>query len=331
MYPRALASSLGMIFLTASSLSAQDPPSKSVDKPAVTPLQFDAVFGNNSKVRMALQVEHLEIQTIYGKLKVPIKDVHSIEFGVRPPPGSAEKIGQAVKKLGSKIASEHTGAGRALLELGPHSYQAVLEATRQNGDADLRLRAQEVVKNLKQKFAIKELTRSQNDVVVVAKMAIVGQILAPSWKASVDEFGEHKIEVATLRSLRNTSAKPERSDHDLLQGTWHVTQLLVEGREENRRDAMTLIINKDQAILGSGERDEDETGTFTLGTSEKHKTIDLMLRHEGLIGIYQIEGDTLKLCLTRRGRPRPTSFEAPVGDSDQALLILTRQATGKSE
>ena len=70
--------------------------------------------------------KNLEIETVYGKLKVPIKDVHAIEFGVRLPPGAAEKIGQAVTKLASKDENERTGAGKALVELGPHSYQAVL-------------------------------------------------------------------------------------------------------------------------------------------------------------------------------------------------------------
>jgi uncharacterized protein (TIGR03067 family) len=312
MYLRPLACFL-VTALSAASLSAQ-----TGDKSAA-PQQFDAVFSNHCKVRMAIQTESLEIETIYGKLNVPIKDIHAVEFGARLPQGAAEKIGQAVKKLGSKVESEHAGAGKALVDLGPHSYQAVLECSRANGDKDVRKRAQDVVKKLEQKFAAKELTRSQSDVVVVAKMKIVGQILTPSWKAKVEEF-EHKIEIANLRTLRNIGVKEERSDLDRLQGNWQVTQLIVAGREEFQPE-MTMFVSKDQVTLGSvGGR--GEVGTLKLGVGEKHKTIDMVLDHEQMCGIYQFEGDMLKMCLSHRGI-RPTDFETSP-DGEQILLILKR-------
>ena len=80
MFRCALACCLG-IALVGVSPASQNPPGTSINKPAVEPQQFDAVFNNSSKIRMTLQVAHVEIETIYGKLTVPFKDIRSIEFG----------------------------------------------------------------------------------------------------------------------------------------------------------------------------------------------------------------------------------------------------------
>ena len=113
---------------------------------------------------MTLQVAHVEIETIYGKLTVPLKDIRSIEFGVRPPPDTAEKIGQAVKKLSSGDEGQRGHAGQTLLELGPYSYRAVLAVSQAaNVEQDLKRRAQDVLKKLEQKFAKKVLATPHHE------------------------------------------------------------------------------------------------------------------------------------------------------------------------
>ena len=61
-----------------------------------------------------------------------------------------------------------------------------------------------------------------------------------------------------------------------------------------------------------------QVGTQTIDTSKKPKAIDVTLT-EGpmkgavLLGIYEIDGDTLKVCFDLEGKKRPTEFKSPPG------------------
>ena len=61
-----------------------------------------------------------------------------------------------------------------------------------------------------------------------------------------------------------------------------------------------------------------QTGTQTIDPSKSPKTIDVTLT-EGpskgtvILGIYEIEGDTLKVCFDMGGKKRPTEFKSMAG------------------
>lgn len=81
-----------------------------------------------------------------------------------------------------------------------------------------------------------------------------------------------------------------------------------------------------------------EMGTYTLGAKKSPKEIDATTegRDEVARGIYSLEGETLKMCLSQSGRTRPARFRTETG-SDLLLMVLTRKGkpgkprTGKRE
>ena len=98
--------------------------------PDAPPGEAEIVFLNGSKVRVTLYAEKLDIATIYGKLTVPMHDIESIEFGLHFPEGVPARIDQAVRNLDNSDYREREKAFKALVDLGPYAYPAVLKASR---------------------------------------------------------------------------------------------------------------------------------------------------------------------------------------------------------
>jgi RNA polymerase sigma factor (sigma-70 family) len=125
-------------------------------------------------------------------------------------------------------------------------------------------------------------------------------------------------------------AKPkEKSDLDKFQGTWDVT-----GYERNGEKFPVTAITftgdnmKRYAAVGDPLPSRPEW-TIKLDPSKKPKAVDATvltgpLKGKTRLGIYQIEGDELKLCLPRPDvKERPTEFKATEG-SQLELITLKR-------
>jgi len=134
-------------------------------------------------------------------------------------------------------------------------------------------------------------------------------------------------------------------DLDQLQGTWTVKSMKIEGQamaEEMLGEARIDIAGNRFTSTGMGAVYE---GTLELDAAHKPARIDMKFDsgpEKGNInlGIYELKGDSWKLCLATSGGVRPTKFAAPTG-SGFALETLVRgnavaagktkaRATGKS-
>jgi uncharacterized protein (TIGR03067 family) len=55
--------------------------------------------------------------------------------------------------------------------------------------------------------------------------------------------------------------------------------------------------------------------TYTTDASLTPKTIDLLLKNgKTQLGIYEVDGDTMRICFTTPGKPRPADFESRPAD-----------------
>jgi hypothetical protein len=169
---------------------------------AAIPGDVEIHFLDGSKVRLVILSDKLDIATQYGKLAVPVKDVRAIEFGIHYPDDMEAKIEAAIKNLGSGDYREREKADKALVELGPFSYAAVLQASRAKEVLEVSKRAKEIVVKLEAKHPKKDLKTSADDRVVTHNFTIVGRILTPSVKAKTGYFGEQDPKLSAMRTLK---------------------------------------------------------------------------------------------------------------------------------
>lgn len=120
-----------------------------------------------------------------------------------------------------------------------------------------------------------------------------------------------------------------------LQGTWSVVSAEREGNKvpDDEIKKTTLVIKGDKLIARKTENtpkpEEKITEmSFTLDPTKNPKWIDVTYtsgerKDESSQGIYEVKGDTLKICMSRAAT-RPMEFETKP-ESQRHLMILKRE------
>ena len=112
------------------------------------------------------------------------------------------------------------------------------------------------------------------------------------------------------------------------QGAWTIESSETGGKKLPISELKGLIVtfegNKHTVKKGN---EVIQAGTQKLGPSRSPKAIDVTMT-EGpnkgavLLGIYEISGDTLKVCFDPEGKKRPTEFRS--GSGSQTLVVHKR-------
>jgi uncharacterized protein (TIGR03067 family) len=118
-------------------------------------------------------------------------------------------------------------------------------------------------------------------------------------------------------------------DQESLQGTWQVVSFKVEGAQgppEEVIKTMKLTIKGDKMSHG-GAGGRTEEATFTLDATQQPKTLDMTPtagpdKGKSILGIYQLDGDTLKICAAKPETARPKEFKE---GKEAVLLELKRE------
>lgn len=111
-----------------------------------------------------------------------------------------------------------------------------------------------------------------------------------------------------------------------LQGTWRCTKLVKAGQEAPLEmvGRVTFTFKADQVI---NSINEDDPATIKVDPSQTPAAIDFINKAAKVdVGIYAIEGDTLKFCMStaESKKPRPTKFES-TSENDAMLGVFVRQ------
>src|ERR1700730_4436277 len=120
--------------------------------------------------------------------------------------------------------------------------------------------------------------------------------------------------------------KRAKSDLDLLQGNWNVAALEMDGQKMPAAmlGAARIVIEGDRfQSLGMGAVYE---GKLTLDATANPKAFDLTFTSgpesgNTSLGIYSLDGDEWRICLTTRGGDRPQKF-ATLPGTGHALETL---------
>lgn len=106
------------------------------------------------------------------------------------------------------------------------------------------------------------------------------------------------------------------------QGTWTIESSVTGGQEVPREQLkeFLVIFEGDKHTLKFGDK-VFQVGTQKIDPSKSPKTIDVTMT-EGpskgtvMLGIYEIDGDTLKVCFDPEGKKRPTEFKSAAGSQN---------------
>jgi uncharacterized protein (TIGR03067 family) len=129
--------------------------------------------------------------------------------------------------------------------------------------------------------------------------------------------------------------KPVKTDAEKLQGTWKLVTIENNGKTGPAPANTQILFQGKKFIIKNGDKVRVES-TFTLDPAKKPKTIDFQIskgpgRDKTLYGIYDLDGDKLKLCLNEGQRGgRPTEFATPP-NTRVSLVVMERVKPAKGK
>jgi uncharacterized protein (TIGR03067 family) len=138
-----------------------------------------------------------------------------------------------------------------------------------------------------------------------------------------------RIAVGLVVALFGPAFADETSDRDKLQGTWEFVSMKMDGQPALKMDPPgTITFDGDKFTVKIGGM-VVQAGTQTLDTSKKPHAVDAKIAEgegKGMtqLGIYEIDGDTMKACFDVNGKKRPTEFKSTAG-SGTMLVVCKRK------
>ena len=114
------------------------------------------------------------------------------------------------------------------------------------------------------------------------------------------------------------------SDLDKLRGTWLTVSLVNDGKTlvdektpPKSGPATKLVYDGNKWMIRVGDKTV-AGGVFTIDPTKTPKQIDILdetgtKNDKTKLGIYELDGDVIRFCVSRSGKPRPTEFSAKEG------------------
>lgn len=121
------------------------------------------------------------------------------------------------------------------------------------------------------------------------------------------------------------------ADLGKLQGTWRIAALEIEGASMPAVGSITI----DGDRFTTEAMGAEYSGTVEIDAAKRPKRFDLVFTAgpnpgQRSLGIYQLDGDTWRICLGFAGSPRPSSFATAPG-TGHALETLVRSSADESD
>jgi RNA polymerase sigma factor (sigma-70 family) len=112
-------------------------------------------------------------------------------------------------------------------------------------------------------------------------------------------------------------------DLDGLQGKWIVTSLHADGKEKEEANFSTLTFHGDNMLLKKRPDHDGDEYKIRFDLSASPARIDFTKGGHTSPGIFELNGDKLRICLREKGGERPSEFVSERG-SNLTLIELRR-------
>jgi uncharacterized protein (TIGR03067 family) len=131
------------------------------------------------------------------------------------------------------------------------------------------------------------------------------------------------------KTVGSEKLKAKQEELKRFEATWRFVSVEVEGR------MIPAEILKDDSLVLKGRQftstiqGKTTNGVFKIDPTAKPKAIDVTFtdgpgKDNSQKGIYELEGDTQKICFAAPGKPRPTEFSSKPR-SGQMIQVLERE------
>jgi uncharacterized protein (TIGR03067 family) len=137
------------------------------------------------------------------------------------------------------------------------------------------------------------------------------------------------VALTTFFALATARTAPAQGPADAIKGIWSVDSLTFNGvkiPDDPTAGAQLTAYDGSQYVQRKGLTIVEE-GSYEVDASKTPGAIDLIIKKgpdagKRQLGIYQVDGDTLRVCLAEPGsKKRPRSFDASAG---HLLVVNTR-------
>jgi uncharacterized protein (TIGR03067 family) len=128
----------------------------------------------------------------------------------------------------------------------------------------------------------------------------------------------------SVRDNEPALSRDRARDIPNIQGTWRVTYSEDGGRiaPQEMLKELRFVIDEQDLITEIGGR--KSVSTYKLDPSTNPKSLDLTENGRTKQGIYDLVGDTLRICIAESGDQRPTAFDSQPNSANDIVLILKR-------
>ena len=122
-------------------------------------------------------------------------------------------------------------------------------------------------------------------------------------------------------------------DLKAMEGTWTVEKMEIDGKAIEPEGIKSLVVKITGDRYEVTTKDGTDAGTLKLDETQTPKTMDATDTEGEDIGkvikaIYELKGDTLKVCYATNGGARPTELASKEGSS-ALLATYTREKAAK--
>ncbi len=139
------------------------------------------------------------------------------------------------------------------------------------------------------------------------------------------------IGMATLLFAAAAWSQDAADERKFLQGTWLPTaaELSENPFDEATLKTIKLVLEGDKYTVAVGK--SIDKGTTKIDPAAKPKTMDIIgtdgpNKGKTMLAIYELNGDTLRICYDLTGKVRPSEFKSKKGE----LLFLATYKRTKS-